>query len=244
MKKIYFFSENYKTDFLKEISGLDGKIELIKSQQLSVEETLAKGFDYILLSEGEFESFKNLIGAIVWKANHLGVADALMRVEGGYKPINLNADCILQILRSRNFKLDTSQSVMIIGSYDFVLSVAVKMALSGYSNILISLFENERVVELEKKMKEFVFNLNIKSVSLNDLTFLQTASGLLISNVTPDMDQEAYETLTYFNFLTHGGVFVDFQSYTHPTLIEEAKRAELNTVEELEILTLKFNSLL
>lgn len=244
MKKVYFFSESYKNEFLKDLSGLEGKVELIKSLNLPAEEVLARGFDYILLQEGEFENFKNLIGAISWKASQLGVADALMRVEGGYKPVNLNADCILQILRSRNFKLDTSQSTMIIGSYDFVLSVAVKIALSGYSNILVSLFEKERVVELEKKMKEFIFNLQIKPVSLNELTLLQTASGLLISNVTPEMDKDAYETLTYFNFLTHGGVFVDFQSYSHPTLIEEAKRAELNTVEELEILTLKFNSLL
>ena len=244
MKKIYFFSEAYQSEFLKDVPDLDGKIEIIKSQNLSPQETLAKGYDYIFLQEGEFEIFKNLIGAIDWKTNQLGVADALIRIEGGYKPVNLNADCILQILKTKSFKLDTSQSAMIIGSYDFVLSVAVKIALSGYSNILVSLFEKERVVELEKKMKEFIFNLHIKPVSLNELTLLQTASGLLISNVTPDMDKEAYETLTYFNFLTHGGVFVDFQSYSHPTLIEEAKRAELNTVEELEILTLKFKSLL
>ncbi len=244
MKKIYFFSEAYPTDFLKNIPGIDGKIEFVKSQNLSAEEALLKGFDYIFLREGEFEFFKNLVGALSWKTNHLGVADTLVRIEGGYRPVNLNADCIMQSLKSKNYKLDTTQSVMIIGSFDFVLSVAVKLALSGYSDFLVSLDENDRVAELEKKMREFIFNLKIKPVSLNEMTFLQTASGLLISNVTPEMNKDAYETLTYFNFLTHGGVFVDFQSYAYPTLIEEAKRAELNTVEELEILTLKINSLL
>jgi len=242
MKKVYFFSESYNTEFLKDIAGLED-LEVIKSLGLSPEEVLTKGYDYIFLCEGEFDLFKDLIGAISWKTNHLGVADALVRVEGGYKPVNLNADCILQILRSKDYKLDTSQSAMVIGTYDFVLSVAAKIALAGYSNILVSLFEKERVVELEKKMKDFIFNLKVKPVSLHELTLLQVASGLLISNVTPEMDKEAYETLTYFNFLTHGGVFVDFQSYSNVTLIEEAKRAELNVVGELEILTLKFKSL-
>lgn len=244
MKKIYLFSENYRADFLKDIPDLEGKIEVIQSQKLSAKDVLAEGYDYIFLQEGEFENFKSLLGPINWKTNKLDIADTLVRIEGGYKPVNLNADSILQALRTKDFKLDTSQSVTVIGSYDFVLSVAVKMALSGYSNILISLFEKERVGELEKKMKEFIFNLQIKPVGLSELTLIQTASGLLVSNVTPEMDKEAYETLTYFNFLTHGGVFVDFQSYSYPTLIEEAKRAELNTVEELEILTLKFKSLL
>lgn len=243
MKKIYLFSATYNTEFLKDIPGLEN-LEIIKSQTFSPEDTLAQGFDFIFLLEGEFALFKELIGAISWKTNQLGVADTLVRVDGGYTPVNLNADCVLQILRSKDFKLDTSQSAMVIGSYDFVLSVSAKIALAGYSNILVSLFEKERVVELEKKMKEFIFNLNVQPVSLHDLTLLQVASGLLISNVTPEMDKEVYETLSYFNFLTHGGVFVDFQSYSNATLIEEAKRAELNVVEELEILTLKFKALI
>lgn len=244
MKKVYLFSEKYNTDFLKDIAGASENLEVVKSQGLSVEQTLAGGFDCILLLDGEFELFKNHVGAINWKANHLGVADALVRAEKGYKPVSLNADCVLQALKNKKFRLDTSQPVMVIGSYDFVLSVAAKLALSGYSNILVSLFEHERMVELEAKLKEFIFNLNVKPVRLNELTLLQTASGMLISNVTADMDKEAYETLAYFNFLVHGGIFVDFQSYSNSTLIEEAKRAELNTVEELEILTLKFQSLI
>lgn len=181
---------------------------------------------------------------MTWKTSHVGVADTLMRVEGGYKPLNLNADCILQVLRQRQFKLDTSQPVMLIGTYDFTLSVAAKLALAGYSNISISLDQPERAQDLETRLKEFAFGLNVKSVALNDLTLLQTATSLLISNMTPQMNKEAYEALAYFNFLSQGGIFVDFQSQTSMALIEEAQRAELNTVEELEILTLKFKSLL
>ena len=37
---------------------------------------------------------------------------------------------------------------------------------------------------------------------------------------------------------------VQHKSYKNAVLIEEAKRAELNVVEELEILTLKYKSLI
>lgn len=232
-------------NFFKDLPvDIQSGLEIIPAQGLSARETLQKNFDYILLAEGEFAQFKTEMPAITWKTSHIGVADTLKKVENGYKPLNLNADCILQVLRSRHLKLDTAQSAMVIGTYDFVLSVAAKLALSGYSHFSISLDRPERMQELEFKLGKFVFRLYVKSVSLNDLTLLQTASGLLISNMKSEMDTEAYEALAYFNFLTHEGIFVDFQSYSNATLIEEAKRAELSTVGELEILTLKFKSLL
>ena len=168
----------------------------------------------------------------------------LQKNDSGYRPLNLNSDSILQVLKNKNLQLNTAQTAMVIGTYDFVLSVTSKIALSGYSNIIVSLFEKKRSVEFEKKIKEFIFNLNIKIVQLIDLTRIQTPSGLLISNLTESMNKEAFESLAYFNFLSRGAVFVDFQSYENAGLIEEAKRAELNVVEELEILTLKYNSLI
>lgn len=244
MKKVYFFSDQIKADFLKDLPDIQSGLEIIPSQGLPAAEVLQKNFDYIFLTDGDFELFKPLIQSLTWKTSHVGVADTLMRVEGGYKPLNLNADCILQVLRARNFKLDTSQPVMLIGTYDFTLSVAAKLALSGYSNISVSLVQPDRAGDFETRLKEFAFGLNVKSVPLNDLTLLQTATSLLISNLTAEMNKDAFEALAYFNFLSQGGIFVDFQSQTSMVLIEEAQRAELNTVEELEILTLKFKSLL
>lgn len=244
MKKIYFFSEKLNTEVLKNIPSIEGKLEIVKPMGLSAEEALKKDFDCIMLADGEYGQFKNYLGGVNWKTNHLEVADALILSDGGYRPVNLNADCILQLLRSKNLKIDTSQSAMIIGTYDFVLSVTAKIALSGFSSVVISVFEYERTSELVAKIKEFIFGMNIRTVRLSDLTLLQTASGLLVSNVTEEMDKEAYETLAYFNFLSHGAVFVDFHSYSNANLIEEARRAELFIIEELEILTLKMNSLL
>ncbi len=244
MKKIYLFSENSRSILLKELDFIREKFEVVPYKGLSAEEALSADFDYIELGEGDYSFFKPLLKGINWKMSHAGVADTLKKGSVGYEPLNLNADSILQVLKNRNFQLNTANQAMIIGTYDFVLSVTTKIALSGYSSIIISISEPERLGELEKKIKEFIFNLNIKALQLSELTRLQTASGLLISNLGIKMNKEAFESLTYFNFLSHDAVFVDFQSHENSILIEEARRAELNVVEELEILTLKYKSLI
>ncbi len=244
MKKVYLFAENTNTEFLKDLDFVTGKLEIVPFQGLNAAEALSANFDSILLGEGDYEFFKPLLKGVSYKTNHLGVADTLLKTPAGYKPLNLNADCILQVLKDRHFKLDTSHTAMVIGTYDFVLSVTLKIALSGYSHIIVFLPDKTSSAQLAKNIKNFVFNLNVQSIELNDLTRLQTTSGILISNLNATTDKEAFESLTYFNFLSHGAIFVDFQSYGDAGLIEEARRAELNVVEELEILTLKFKSLI
>ena len=243
-KRLYYFSTKINLDHLKDLAFVEESFEVIRCLDLSAAEAVKQGYDFIALADGDYEHFKPFLKAINWKTSHVGVADVLMKVDRLYKPLNLTADCIMQVLKNKSYSLNTAQSAMIIGSYDFVLSAAVKAALSGYSEIIISLFEHSRSAVLERKIKEFIFNLNLKFIRLNELTQLQSASGLLISNVSEEMDEEAFEALTYFNFLAHGAVFVDCQSYKNQALIEEAKRAELNVVEELEILTLKYKSLI
>lgn len=243
-KKIYLFSEAIDVERFSKISFVEEAFEIIPFQNLNAEEALKKKFDFIELGEGDFEKFKPFIKAVNWKTSHIGVADTLFKVGDTYLPQNLVADCIFGVLKDKNFHLNTAQSAMVIGSYDFVLSVAAKVALSGFAEIIISLSENNRSAEIEKKIREFIFNLNLKSIRLNELTQLQTTSGILISNVSEEMDPESFESLTYFNFLLHGAVFVDFQSLKNSVLMEEAKRAELNVVEELEILTLKYKSMI
>jgi hypothetical protein len=243
-KKIYFFSDKTDTDYLAKLDFLDEYLEIVPYQGLSAEETLKMNFDFIELADGDYESFKAFIPAVSWKTSHIGVADILIKSPKSYQPMNLTADCILKILKRKTTTLNTSQSAMIIGSYDFVLSLAVKVALAGYSNLIISLNDNDRSKILETKIKEFIFNLNLTFVRMNELTQIQTTSGLLISNVSEQMDPEAFESLTYFNFLSSGAVFVDFQSFKNSDLVEEAMRAELNVIEELEILTLKYKTLI
>ncbi len=243
-KSIYIFSKKTNVDFLKDLPFLSEHFNIIFCQNLNAHETLSKNFDFISLSDGDYELFKPLIKAINWKTSHIGVADVLMKEGSHYKPLNLTADCIFQVLKNKKYALNTSLSVMIIGSYDFVLSVAVKAALSGYSDIIISLFEDSRRQELERKIKEFIFRLELSFIKLNDLTQLQSTSALLISNVSAQMDGDAFASIIYFNFLSHGAVFVDCQSHNDPALIEEAQRAELNVIEEIEILTLKYKTLI
>lgn len=243
-KTLYHFSDqpellkmkDYQGDFLEHF-------EVIPHGQLSVEEVMKRKFDFIELQAGDYESFKPYIKAVGWKINHLNVADILVREGTFYRPLNLLADCILQTIQQRMSSMSTSTSAMVIGDFDFVVSVTAKLALAGFSHFIISLYDDTSFAILEKRLKEFIFNLDIKYVKLNEITQTQDTSLLLISNLSEKKNLEAYESLTYFNFLSHGAVFVDAHSGSNAALIEEARRAELNVIEEWEILALKYKSL-
>ena len=211
--------------------------------ELTPQATLHQNYDFILIGDGDFEKFRPFIKAIGWKINHLGVADTLVREGNYYTPMNLMADCILSAIQTRMVTMSTSNTVLVIGEFDFVLSVTAKLALAGFSNFIVSLEDEFKFDIIKKRISEFIFNLDLKFVRLNELTQIQDTSSLLISNLSETTNREAYDSLTYFNFLSAGGVFVDANSLRNASLIEEARRAELNVIEEGEILTLKYKSL-
>ena len=67
---------------------------------------------------------------------------------------------------------------------------------------------------------------------------------LLISNLSKKNSPEAYESITYFNFLSRGAAFVDLNSRNEPILVEEARRAEITVIDEIEILRIKYDMIL
>ncbi|MBC7742995.1 MAG: hypothetical protein H7061_12415 [Bdellovibrionaceae bacterium] len=242
-KTVYGFSKIAADLSVKDHPQFNEKFDFIANEDLTAAATLARNFDFILLGDGDYEQFRPLIKAIGWKINHLSVADLIVREANHYRPMNLEADCILHAIQTHMVTMSTSTTVLVIGYFDFVLSVAAKLALAGFSKFIISLANDSQFTIIKKRLAEFIFNLDIKYVSLNELTQIQQTSSLLISNLSEKVNQEAYESLTYFNFLSAGGVFVDAHSQSNTSLIEEARRAELNVIEESEILTLKFKTM-
>ncbi len=242
--KIYNFSGPSELETDPSLAPYLENFEVIPFQNLTPEQTLAKKFDFIELNPNDYEKFKPFINAVGWKVNHLGVADVLMRDGAFYRPLSIVADGILRLIRERMSSISTSTSVLVIGEFSFVLSVTAKLALAGFSHFIISLNQDNDFLTLEKRLKEFIFNLSLTYVKLNELTQIQSTSSLLISNLTEKMNSEAYESLAYFNFLAHGAVFVDFNSSKNASLTEEARRAELAVIQEIEILTLKYKTLL
>jgi hypothetical protein len=66
----------------------------------------------------------------------------------------------------------------------------------------------------------------------------------LITDFKSDQNKEAYELLTYYNFLSAGALIVDCNSMTDGFLVEEARKAEIAVIDEVEVITQKYLLLL
>ncbi len=241
---------NYSLEkFLTKVDGSDlaSKFEVIENQGWSAVEVIAKKFDIIEIAPNDFEEFKDLVSAVDWKTSQLGMADCLLLQKNGkYKPMNLISIAILDALKKSGFKIDSQLPAIVIGEYHFVYAVCVQMALSGFIEIIVSITDDESNYSelLGKKIRSFIFDLNLTTVNINELTTSELVGALLISDFKKSLNKDAYDLLTYFNFLSQGAVFIDCNSIAEPSLVDDARKAEIAVIDEGQVITQKYNYLL
>lgn len=244
--KLYNYSQE---KFLTKVKAPEvaARFEVIENQGLSAEELVQKKYDIIEIAPNDFEDFKDLVSAVDWKTNQLGMADCLLLQKNGkYKSMNLTSLAILDALKKSGFKINSQLPAIVIGEFHFVYSVCVQLALSGFVEIIVSITESDNTYAelLEKKIRSFVFNLNLTSVNINELTTSEIVGALLISDFKKALNKDAYDLLTYFNFLSQGAVFIDCNSIEEPSLVEDARKAEIAVIDESQVITHKYNYLL
>ncbi|MFZ3231359.1 MAG: hypothetical protein WA160_14210 [Pseudobdellovibrio sp.] len=243
--KLLNFSDETVLHKYEELAELKGLFELhTNEKKLTAAEVLNGGFDIIELAEGEFAQFLPSIPALSIVISRLVVADTILKIGKVLKPFNLLADSVYRTISEKVPSLKISEPAVIIGEYDFVLSMSYKLAQSGFLKVIIALEDIEQGKKIKNLIQGFVFNMQIQLISLDELTQLDSSNGLLIINFEKEKNPEIHESLTYFNFLSPNAVFVDLKSRKEPSLIEEARRAELIVVEEVEILKTKYAYLL
>lgn len=244
--KIYNYSQE---KFLSKISdsALVEKFEVIENQGFTAKELVEKKYDIIEIAPNDFEDFKDLVSAVDWKTNQLGMADCLLLQKNGkYKSMNLASVAILDSLKKSGYKINSQLPAIVIGEFHFVYAVCVQLALSGFVQIIVSITENDNTYAelLEKKIRSFVFNLNLASVNINELTTSEIVGALLISDFKKSLNKDAYDLLTYFNFLSQGAVFIDCNSIEEPSLVDDARKAEIAVIDEGQVISQKYNYLL
>jgi hypothetical protein len=199
MKKIKIgnFSQEKFITKLGEFELLEN-FEVVDLAGLSVEEVLDKKLDVIEIAPNDFESFKDYAHAIDWKTNLVGIADALILQNGKYRPVNLQVEALILSIKKNSKRINSQQPVIVIGDFHFVFSVVAKLAMSGFIEIIYSITDgNNTYSELvEKKVKSFVFNLNIRAVNINELTTSDLAGALLVSDFKKSTNKDAYELFT------------------------------------------------
>ena len=237
---------NEKAQFSKASSKNSANFDLQEIENISVEELLKKKYDVIEFDGSQFEMFKPLITVLDWNTNHIATADCLILKNNLYKPHHILAGALIRLLKKNVKRMNSLLPVIVIGDIHFVISVVTKLALSGFIEIIVSIIDsNDKLLEdFENRIRSFVFNLNFKIIPINDLTSIEQAGFLLISNFKKEKNKDAYELLTYFNFLSEGATFIDCNSMTDSFLIEDAIKADIFVIDEVQVLEEKYNYLL
>lgn len=243
--KLIHFSQIPLLNKYEELADIKSKYDIQTDlNSLSAEELLQCDVDIIELGCGDFSKFKSLMKSLDLKTSRLGVADCLVKVGKELRPQHLTSEAIFKAILEKVPDLKNSESAVVIGDYDFVLSMSYKLAQAGFFKLIIStesLSDNKKIKSL---LQTCAFNMQITAVPLSEITQVESGSVLLISNLSRKKNPEAYESITYFNFLARGAAFVDINSRSEPSLAEEARRAEIIVIDELLILRIKYQSIL
>lgn len=246
MFKIYNFSQEKNLEKVNDVE-ISKNFEIVPPGELSPQEILQQRFDVIEMAGRDFEEFRPFVKAIDWRTNLIGVADCLIWRENSYKPHNLLAEVLMSIVKKNPAKVNSQLPLLIIGDYHFVISVAAKFILNGFIELVIAVTDENGdflAAEIEKKLRGFAFNLNITVVNINELTTIDRAGFLLISDFKKEVNREAYELLTYFNFLSEGALFIDCNSIRDQFLVDDARKAEIAVIDEGEVINAKYLYLL
>lgn len=244
---------SHRSDKIKGIvdqSQALAQFELQEPNEDSIADLLKRKYDVIEFDGSQYKEFMPFVKAVDWKTSSIGAADCLIFKNNAYKPYNILAETLAGILKKNVQRVNSQLPVIIIGDAHFVISVAAKLALSGFIKIVVSLIvsvtdsEESILKEFERKIKSFVFNLDLKIIPIGELTSADQAGFLLISNFKREKNKDAYDLLAYFNFLSEGASFFDCNSIEDSYLVDDARKADIFVIDEVEILENKYNNLL
>ncbi|MEK6628653.1 MAG: hypothetical protein AABY53_08500 [Bdellovibrionota bacterium] len=247
--KLYsYFNDKIKR--IAEQSQALTQFELQEPNEDSITDLLKRKYNVIEFDGARYKDFMPFVKAVDWKTNSIGTADCILLTDNAYKPYNILAESIASILKKNVARVNSQLPVIIIGDVHFVMSVASKLALSGFIKIVVSLVvsasdsEESILREFERKIRSFVFNLDLKIIPISELTSADQAGFLLISNFKREQNKDAYDLLVYFNFLSEGASFFDCNSIEDSYLVDDARKADIFVIDEVEILENKYNNLL
>lgn len=245
--KIFNFSSD---KFITKVEGLQEQypleiVEIEDRVELTPQQVLNSRYDIIEMAPNDYEQFKPLLPAVDWKVSQVGMADTLILRQGVYRPINLTTGTLIELIKKNHKHINSQLPAIVVGELHFVIGVIAQLALNGFVEIIYSLSNhNDAFAEIvQKKIRAFVFDMKLRPVHINELTTSDVNGALFISDFKKTINREAYELLTYFNFLSQGALFIDCNSITDGSLVEDARKAEIAVIDEVEFITQKYRYL-
>ena len=241
---IFDYSLNRKIAKLEGTPALKA-FEVQPDEVISAAELLNRKFNVIEIDGEQYDEFAQYLSVVDWKTSNIASADCLILNNNVYKPFNILAATIVRILKKNVELVNSQRPVIVIGDNYFIFSVVTELALSGFVNIIVSPIDSDAKAsqELEKRIKRLFFNLNLKIIAIEEITSAEQNAFLMISNFPKEINRFAYELLIYFNYLSEGAVFIDCNSINDSNLVEDARKAEIFVIDEVEVLENKYNYL-
>ncbi|AGH95144.1 hypothetical protein [Pseudobdellovibrio exovorus] len=201
--------------------------------------------DVVIIDESDYVQFEPYLPVLDWQVSQLRVADCLVLQDQYYRPLHCEAEAILRVIRANSHRINSQEPVIVIGEVGFVSAVVMKLAMGGFNDIMAAFVgaQDEELEAIRKKFQGLVFNLNLKVITAMQLVSIDYSASLMISKFKKEMNKEAYELMTYFNFLSSTALLIDCHSCSNNYLVEEARRAEVGVIEEEAVTSMKYTYL-
>jgi hypothetical protein len=155
--------------------------------------------------------------------------DSFFQDSAGWMCRVLEFESLREILVARAKEMDTLKPAFIVGEGAKVRIAAAVIADLGFSEIyLVSEHEEELQQNMQVISRNYI-GLQFHALMAHELTMQALNASLLINTVDLSQNSPLLNDLSYFNFMSHGGLVFDYnlEGYDNDSLLEEAQRAEL-----------------
>ncbi|MDC0980186.1 hypothetical protein OAQ84_00475 [Bdellovibrionales bacterium] len=224
---------------LKEECGLENSVEFLEGTKDEFDELITKAtsnYDFIRIGTGYGESVVHHFPFSSEKINILKSADLLIPISGRWWSRSATFHGLQKCLSSVGGQLDTDQNVLIAGAGAISRAIIATFVKMGFKKFNITNYQEEPVHALIEDIHRHYFGINCQFVPVDDLILL-SGNHNAVANTTPySEDNELLSQLYYFNYLSSGGITIDFVLGTRDTpFIQEARAIGATVVEGYEI---------
>lgn len=163
--------------------------------------------------------------------------DYFFKDEGGWMCRVLEFESLREVLVARAKEMDTLKPAFVVGDGAKVRIAAAVIADLGFSEIyLVSENAEELQANMQAISKSYI-GIQFNSLMANELTMQALNASLLINTADLGQNTPLLNDLSYFNFMSHGGLVFDYnlEGYDNDSLLEEADRAQLTLLSREDL---------
>ncbi|MFN3454245.1 MAG: hypothetical protein ACK41T_04740 [Pseudobdellovibrio sp.] len=204
------------------------------------EEYLNLDYDLIELGEEEARNLFSFFKVLDVKTQTLGCFDSLIRINGVYKPLQLDSLSFIHFLQQSKVILNATLSAVVVGCPDKLMMYGMDLSKLGLNRIYLVSPENKNLKGRIEHLQKTLLGVHIEQVMTDKISDISDSCGLLIVDFDKAKNSELVQDLTYFNFLAEKAIFLDIRGYEDFELSSEAEKASLQVLKSEDFIKFKY----